>query len=151
MSLKIPPLALTCLFMAFMWGLFWFFPQFSISIPKNIIISILLAIIGSLFSVLGVALFRGVGTTVNPTTPDKVSSLVITGIYRVSRNPMYVGFFFFLLAWGCFLSHLLSLLLFPVIFIVYMNYFQIPQEEKALQRLFGEEFTLYKNEVRRWL
>ena len=104
-----------------------------------------------MFSVLGVALFRGAGTTVNPTTPDKVSSLVITGIYRVSRNPMYVGFLLFLVAWGIFLSHLLSLLLFPTIFIVYMNHFQIPQEEKALKRLFGEEFTSYKKEVRRWL
>lgn len=151
MSLKIPPLALTCLFMALMWLLFWLFPQFLITIPMNDVISVLLVIIGALFSVMGVALFRYADTTVNPTTPDKVSSLVVTGIYRISRNPMYVGFLMFLIAWGIFLSHSLALLLLPWIFVVYMNSFQIPHEEKALEIKFGEEFVLYKNNVRRWL
>ena len=151
MSLKIPPLALTGLFIIMMAALSWQLPQFTLNIPENIIIAFIIATIGSSICVMGVASFRSAETTVNPTTPHQASSLVICGIYRISRNPMYLGFLLLLIAWGLYLSHALSLFLFPPLFIIYMNTFQIPHEEKALEAIFGEEFISYKNSVRRWL
>lgn len=151
MKLKIPPLALTCVFIAFMSLFSWLFPQFSVNIPINHIIAAVFATAGSLVSALGVKSFRNEKTTVNPTKPHHATSLVIKGIYRISRNPMYLGFLLLLIAWAFFLAHLPSLLLLPTIFVIYMNKFQIPAEEKALQIKFGEDFISYKNSVRRWL
>lgn len=151
MNLKIPPLALTCIFITFMSILSWLFPQYTLNIPNNIIASVLIAIVATLISVMSVASFHNAKTTVNPTKPDQASSLVIKGIYRLSRNPMYLGFLLFLIAWGLYLAHLLSLLLLPTIFVIYMNKYQIPVEEEALHIKFGEHFTNYKKKVRRWL
>lgn len=128
----------------------WFFPQYSANIPFNNIIAAVFASAGSLASVIGVISFRNVKTTVNPTKPHQATSLVIKGIYRIPRNPMYPGFLLLLIAWGG-LAHLPALLLLPTIFVIYMNTFQIPTEEKALQTKFSEDFTSYKNSVRRWL
>jgi len=94
--------------------------------------------------------FRKAKTSVNPITPDACSSLVVSGIYKKTRNPMYVGFLFFLIGWGLFLSNLFSLVL-PAGFFLYMNRFQIQAEEQALESFFGAEYMAYKNRVRRWL
>lgn len=106
---------------------------------------------GSLVSALGVQSFRNEKTTVNPTKPHQATSLVIKGIYKISRNPMYLGFLLLLIAWGIFLAHLPSLFLIPAVFVIYINTFQIPAEEEALHIKFGEDFISYKNNVRRWL
>jgi protein-S-isoprenylcysteine O-methyltransferase Ste14 len=95
--------------------------------------------------------FRRAQTTVDPTRPAKASALVVGGVYRLSRNPMYLGFLLLLLAWGVYLSHLPSLLLAPLAFVLYLNRFQITPEERALESLFGDEYRAYKREVRRWL
>ena len=76
--------------------------------------------------------------------------MVRSGIYRVSRNPMYLGFLLALLALAIFLANPLSLVLVPL-FVVYMNRFQIGPEERALVALFGQEFASYSLKVRRWL
>jgi protein-S-isoprenylcysteine O-methyltransferase Ste14 len=82
--------------------------------------------------------------------PESSSSLVVSGIYRWSRNPMYLGFLLGLLGWAIFLSNVLAFLFLPV-FILYMNRFQIEPEEKALAVLFGKQFAAYKSRVRQWL
>lgn len=129
----------------------WQLPQFTLSIPGSNVIAFVIATIGALICIMGVASFHSAKTTVNPTKPQQASSLVISGIYRISRNPMYLGFLLLIIAWGSFLTHLLSLLFFPVLFVFYMNRFQIPDEEKALAEKFGQDFISYKNMVRRWL
>lgn len=106
--------------------------------------------IGAFFCVSGLVSFKLARTTVNPMTPEKASALVDSGMYRVSRNPMYVGFGFFLLAWSVYLESLLTVIGI-VVFVLYMNRFQIKPEERALKQLFGEEFTHYCASVRRWL
>ena len=72
------------------------------------------------------------------------------GIYRVSRNPMYLGFAILLLAWAVFLASPWMLLGVPA-FMMFISRFQIQPEERALESLFGEEFRDYKARVRRWL
>ena len=150
-KIKIPPLALTGMFLIIMFILSGLFPQFTVNIPRNIIVSIILTIIGASICISGVTSFRLAQTTVNPNKPEQASTLVIRGVYRLSRNPMYLGFLLLLIAWGIFLSHWLSLLILPTIFVIYINRFQIPLEEKALYLKFGDEFISYKKLVHKWL
>ncbi len=86
----------------------------------------------------------------DPRVPDRSTSLVVRGIYRHSRNPMYVGFLLVLCAWSLYLGSALSLLFLPV-FIAYMNRFQIIPEECYMRDKFAEEYTKYTSEVRRWV
>ena len=89
-------------------------------------------------------------TTVDPTVPEKASTLINQGVYRLTRNPMYVGFACFLIGWAGYLADPLAFLLVPV-FIWYLTQFQIKPEEQALSQLFGEEYQHYCQQVRRWL
>ena len=82
--------------------------------------------------------------------PESASALVVSGIYRLTRNPMYLGFLLILLGWALFLSNGLAVLAVPA-FVFYMNRFQIEPEERALAAIFGAEFVAYKSHVRRWL
>ncbi len=150
LELRIPPLALVLLTAVLMGLLAWAAPSLAWHWPYRSVVALTLVLAGSSVAVLGVAAFRQARTTVNPTKPQAASSLVHSGIYRVSRNPMYLGFLIVLLALAVFLSNLLSLVLVPL-FVVYMNRFQIGPEERALQALFGQEFTAYSRKVRRWL
>ena len=86
----------------------------------------------------------------NPLKPDTSSSLVRSGICKLTRNPMYFEFLIVLIAWGMYLANAVALLFVPA-FVVYMNRFQIEPEERALTSRFGEEFVAYKKRVRRWL
>jgi len=150
LELKVPPLALVLLMAALMWLAAWALPALGFMLPGDYLFSVSLLVAGTVISGLGVASFRRAKTTVNPMKPDSSSSLVTSGIYRWTRNPMYLGFLLGLLGWAIFLSNALAFLLLPV-FVVYINRFQIEPEEKALAMLFGKPFANYKSHVRRWL
>ena len=106
--------------------------------------------LGILIAVSGVVAFRRARTTVNPLRPDGASSLVASGIYRYTRNPMYLGMLLVLIGWAVYLARPWALLVLPV-FVAYMNRFQIEPEERVLERIFGAEFEAYRRRVRRWL
>ncbi len=106
--------------------------------------------IGQSISISGILLFRRAGTTVNPFKPGATSSLVTTGIYRFTRNPMYIGLLLTLLGWVAFLSSP-SALFYLAVFVLYMNRFQIEPEERVLSSLFGADYAAYQTRVRRWL
>jgi len=106
--------------------------------------------IGIVLCIAGVLSFKLAKTTVNPSKPEQASKLITSGIYRLSRNPMYVGLAFILVAWGIWLSSLWALLCVAG-FIAYLTFFQIMPEERALTKLFGKEYIAYKAKVRRWL
>lgn len=89
-------------------------------------------------------------TTVNPLKPQAASALVIKGVYKYSRNPMYLGMACLLAAWCVWLGNPINIVCL-IGFIFYMNRFQILPEEKALEELFGEDFNQYKSQVRRWI
>jgi protein-S-isoprenylcysteine O-methyltransferase Ste14 len=97
-----------------------------------------------------VAAFRRARTTVNPLTPDATTALVESGIYRLTRNPMYLGFLLLLLAEIVWLANPVALLAAPA-FVLYLNRFQIGPEERALRNRFGAKFQSYSHRVRRWL
>ncbi|CAM2950358.1 isoprenylcysteine carboxylmethyltransferase family protein [Moritella viscosa] len=147
---KIPPPVITLLFAVLMWGISFITPNLTFSLALRLPLSLLIVVLGSFFCVAGVASFKKATTTVNPLKPEAASSLVNSGIYRISRNPMYVGFALFLLSWGVYLSSPWTILVI-VGFVFYMNKFQIIPEERALTTIFGSEFTSYLSQVRRWL
>ena len=105
--------------------------------------------VGVGLAISGVLTFKRAKTTVNPTTPAAASALVRTGVFRFTRNPMYLGLLLCLVAWAVYLSNALALLIVPL-FVLYMNRFQIAPEERALATLFGDAYAAYKREVRRW-
>lgn len=153
LELKVPPLALVLITAALMWVLSVILPALSIGLSASwpiTFIALAVALIGAVFCVLGVWEFRKMGTTVDPRVPEQLASLVVRGVYRVSRNPMYVGFLFFLIAWGVFLNNFISLVLL-LAFVMYMNRFQIAPEERQLRKTFGDAYRQYENGVRRWL
>ncbi|TXH51970.1 MAG: isoprenylcysteine carboxylmethyltransferase family protein [Burkholderiaceae bacterium] len=113
-------------------------------------LTVLLVAIGLGFDLMGLLAFRASRTTVNPLSPHKASALVTGGVYRVTRNPMYVGMLCLLLAWAAHLASWLPLAG-PALFVLYITRFQIRPEERVLRQLFGDAYTQYASRVRRWI
>lgn len=149
LELKVPPLALVFLFGALMW-LVSAYSVFTITLPWRSALALIFYTGGSAIVLAGVLTFRRMKTTVNPLTPEATTTMVTSGIYRFTRNPMYLGFLFGLVGWAIALSNLLAFAFLPL-FVWYMNRFQILPEERALASKFPEAFTRYKRSVRRWV
>lgn len=147
---KIPPPLVAAAIAFAMWPLSSLLPK--IAAPENtrLALAITVALTGIAFALAGVIAFRRSKTTVNPLHPDQATALVTGGVFRVSRNPMYVGILLCLLAWAVYLASPLSLAG-TLAFIAFMNRFQIGPEEKILAEKFGEPFARYKAATRRWL
>ena len=133
-----------------MWLIAAYLPGFSVDIPGGLPATMLLFFFGGVFALPAVAAFRSAGTTVDPRDPGKASQLVVGGVYRYSRNPMYVGLLFLLAAWAFYLSNLLGFAGLPV-FVLSMNRLQIALEEQAMEARFGDEYRAYRKSVRRWI
>lgn len=150
LELKVPPLPLAVAIAAAMLGVSRLTPATTFVIPGRIVISAGLVFIGSAIALAGVIAFRANKTTVNPLNPSASSAVVSGGVYRLSRNPMYLGFLLALTGWAIYLSNALAGLFLPA-FVTYMNQFQIKPEERALSAKFGPEFSQYITAVRRWV
>jgi len=125
-------------------------PAATFTLPLAATVAIALALLGGTIALAGIIAFRRHGTTVNPMQPQETTSFVRTGIYRITRNPMYLGLAATLVAWAVYLGNTAALLLL-VAFVAYMTEFQIKPEERALLMKFGPEYADYKSMVRRWL
>lgn len=151
LELKIPPLLLMLLFALGMWLLAPLTAPLSTQLALyTTVLALCLAVTGIAVALAGVLAFRRAKTTVDPRVPQQSSSLVLVGIYRYSRNPMYLGFLLLLAAFACYLQSLLALALLPL-FVLYLNQFQIKPEERFLGQKFGQDFQVYMKQVRRWL
>ena len=149
-ELKVPPPIVALVLAIAMWFLSRL-PASPEALPVvRLLLVVGLAAVGAAVSLSGVLAFRHAKTTVNPLKPESSSSLVTTGVYKITRNPMYVGMLFLLFAWAVFLWSVWSLLG-PLGFAAYMGRFQIAPEERVLASLFGAEYAEYKARVRRWL
>ena len=150
LELKVPPLILVLVLALAMWFTAMQFPSLTITLPWHHGLAVTVSGVGILILLAGVYAFQKAKTTLNPTKPAAASAVVASGIYRVSRNPMYVGFLLTLTGWATWLSHPVPFLFLPV-FVAYMNRFQISPEERALSAKFGDEYDRYKQGVHRWL
>jgi protein-S-isoprenylcysteine O-methyltransferase Ste14 len=147
---KVPPPIVGALVAAAMWFLSQFAPQLPFPQAAKLALVGVLVASGITFDLLGFVAFRRSRTTINPLTPNKASALVTSGVYRVTRNPMYVGMTLLLTAWAVYLSGLWPFVG-PVLFVRYISRFQIQPEERVLRGLFGQEYADYAARVRRWL
>lgn len=133
-----------------MWWLAPVLPAFAVGIEYRIGIASTLAATGSVIALAGGWVFLLARTTIDPHRPDKASALVTGGIYRLTRNPMYLGLTLFLTAEATLLASP-CLLAVPLLFVLYLTRFQIVPEERALLECFGAEYADYMARVRRWL
>ena len=109
-----------------------------------------LALAGGLIALAGVWEFRRARTTVNPLAPRRATTLVQTGVFGLTRNPMYLGMLLVLIGWAAYLGNAASLLVLPL-FVWLLNTLQVLPEERILHERFGEHFTRYAGRVRRWV
>jgi protein-S-isoprenylcysteine O-methyltransferase Ste14 len=150
LELKIPPLVLVAAFGAAIAALANFFPATNVPFPGHRSLAIAAMLAGVLVAASGVVEFRKARTTVNPMLPGTASSVVTSGIYRLTRNPMYLGMTLVLVGVAAWWASVPGFLLIPA-FCAYMTRFQIEPEERALQAAFGEEVSQYMSRVRRWI
>jgi protein-S-isoprenylcysteine O-methyltransferase Ste14 len=150
LELKIPPPVIAVLMAGIMWGISLVAPLLEMPAFIRLAAAVTVALAGAGLTLAGAIAFRRAGTTVNPLKPETTSSLVCSGIYKATRNPMYAGLLFVLVAWAIFLSTAWALLG-PLAFVLYLNRFQIAPEERVLSAMFGAGYSAYKSKVRRWL
>jgi protein-S-isoprenylcysteine O-methyltransferase Ste14 len=150
LELKIPPVAVTLLFAGLMWLLAQTAPGFGAPAGLRIIALVAFVTAAAAVGLSAVWSFRRARTTVNPLSPQGCTALVTTGVFRFSRNPMYLALLLALVGWGLFLANVFTLLI-ALAFIPYMSRFQIQPEERVLQQVFGQAFADYHRQVRRWL
>lgn len=149
MKIRPAPIVVFLVFGLFMYLLACFLPVGDFDFFGRKVSYIVLAATGVLVVAVGVYQFYRAGTTVDPRDPSKSTQLVTYGLYRYSRNPMYLGLLLLLLSWGLYLGNAFNTIT-AALFVAYMNRFQISKEEEALSRLFGKEYQQYCLAVRRW-
>ena len=124
------------------------FPK--IEIKNEIIFGSFMIISGLIIILSAIILFKKYKTSITPLNPSNATKLITDGIYKFSRNPMYLGLLLMLVGISIILN-LTGGFLFILLFIFYINLFQIIPEENAMVDLFKDEFTEYKKNVRRWI
>jgi protein-S-isoprenylcysteine O-methyltransferase Ste14 len=150
MQLRIPPPLTALLAAAVMWALHRWLPlSHLIAAPWNYL-ALLPVVIGRVITVAAGGRFRQARTTFDPVNPGKTSYLVTAGVFRFSRNPMYLGLVLLLIGWAIWLGTA-SPWLVPPLFMILMTLGQIVPEEQALQELFGESYLAYQHSVSRWI
>lgn len=143
-----PPLVGACV-AALMLAIAWVSPALDLRLPWRVPLAIVLAAIGAALDVIGMVYFLRARTTFNPLEPQSASALVTGGVFRLTRNPMYLGMAIMLAGWAIYLSNLAAFAGVPL-FVAYINRFQIAPEERALAKRFGAQFDAYRARVRRW-
>lgn len=147
---RVPPPAVVLLAGALAWLIARLAPELTLSVPGLPVLGLVMAALGVAVSGAGIFAFRQARTTVSPIKLSAATALVDTGIYRWTRNPMYLGMAMLLLGWVIILGNPAGLLAIAA-FMVYIQVFQIQPEERALSALFGDAYLSYCGRVRRWI
>ena len=150
LELLIPPPLVMLLVGLLMWVLSKMFPGLTVVWLQSAVAAAATVLLGIVISLTGIVTFKQAHTTIDPKQPAQTSTLISSGIYRYSRNPMYLGVLIVLLGWAIYLGNLVSILA-TAVFVAYITRFQIIPEERLLHEKFESEFQSYKNKVRRWL
>jgi len=150
LDLRVPPPAVAALLALIGWAATRVWPALVVDGPWRWPVGLTALAMGVACDLSGLWAFRRHRTTINPMNPQATRALVRSGIYRYTRNPMYLGLAFLLTAWSALLGSPWAGLSVPV-FVAWIGRFQIAPEERALRRHFGEAHVRYCREVRRWL
>jgi len=132
----------------------WSISKYSLHTNFNLnginILALVFLIIAIIMIVLSINKFKKNRTTISPLRPNKTSSLITSGIYNYTRNPMYLGLLLMLFSTALFIKNFISFLIIPL-FVIFINKNQILPEEQILENIFGEEYRNYKKKVKRWI
>ncbi|RCU51034.1 isoprenylcysteine carboxylmethyltransferase family protein [Corallincola holothuriorum] len=150
LELKVPPIIVMLSTASFMFLAAKATGQLSYDVLEIKIAGWFCVLAGLIVIFRGVQVFRSHQTTIDPRTPDASSQLVTSGIYRFTRNPMYLGMALCLTGWGLYLGSFIALVL-VYGFSTYITRFQILSEERLLKSKFGLMYLDYIRDVRRWL
>ena len=148
METKIPPPIVTLMF-----GLAIYLSREMLPVVEilySTYLGIFLLLLGFFILIFAVRLFRKDNTTVNPLSPEQATKLVTDGIFKYTRNPMYLGMAFILSSISVFFNLLGGIILVPI-FCAYITKFQIIPEEIAMKDLFSHDFEKYIKSTRRWI
>jgi protein-S-isoprenylcysteine O-methyltransferase Ste14 len=148
MKNKIPPPVVTLFFGLCIYFSKEYFTEFNLEFLT--ILSYMYYFAGLSILVLAVRLFKKQSTTVNPIKIENASSLVTSGVFKYSRNPMYLGMALILFGLAL-MFNLIGGIIFTLLFTIYITKFQIRPEEEIMERFFKEDFLKYKQNVRMWL
>ena len=148
--MKIPPIVQIILAAALAWALSHYMPVFQFDGIVAMAVSFVFLLVGVYLLAQALISFRRNKTTFNPVDLSKSQKLVVAGLYRVTRNPMYLGLASILISICLYLEELSAFLALPL-FLLSMTEWQIKAEEKALMELFGDDYRAYMKKVRRWL
>ena len=145
---KIPPPVIALFFIALLYLSTYLIPAFRIDYQT--ILAVICLVAG--FSPVGIAFFqfKKKDTTLDPRKPENSTELVVSGVFKYSRNPMYAGLTMVLVSACLFLGAWSGLVLIPV-FILVINRLQILPEEQAMKKLYGKQYAEYCKNVRRWI
>jgi protein-S-isoprenylcysteine O-methyltransferase Ste14 len=150
LDLKISPVLLTLLWAGLMAWIAARTPGVGLPPALRLAAGLVFLAASAAIGLAGVREFRRAKTTVNPFRPRNAGALVDSGIFARSRNPMYLALLMALIGWGLYLGNLFALAS-TILYVAYLNRFQIRPEEHTLEELFGSEFTAYRKRVRRWI
>jgi len=145
---KTPPPIVTVLFAALIYFSSKWLPNIVFS--GQSIISLFLMTVGFIVLLIAISAFIKLKTTINPLKPEDATFLVTTGIFRLSRNPMYLGLLLLIISLWVKTGAVSGFILVPS-FVAYLNYFQIAPEERAMRKLFADSYNAYCLKVRRWI
>jgi Putative protein-S-isoprenylcysteine methyltransferase len=151
MNTRIPPDLVLLICGLSMWVFSRLFPQFVVTFRHSTLLSGTILVVGLVLSMSGIAALSTRHTTVRPdrSSLQKASTLVTSGIYRYTRNPVYLGMAVMLLGWAFLLKNWVSLGG-VAMFIAFITQYQIIPEERVLSAIFGDAFAAYRRQTRRW-
>ena len=150
LNLLIPPPVVAAVIAALMWAVDRVLPSGRIAFDLREPLALVLLAAGLLLVAAAAAQFVAARTSINPLRPSRASSLITTGLFAISRNPIYLGDLLLLAALAVWLGNALNVALLAL-FVWTINRYQIIPEERALTQLFGEAYAAYRARVRRWL
>ena len=151
LELKIPPVIVVLITALLIWLVSLVLPEppgFESSIRS--VLSSIIFVTGILLICAALVSFYRFRTSIDPVNPDKASVIVTSGVYSVTRNPMYLAMLLILTAQVVYLWQPAGVLML-ILYVAYITRFQIIPEERMLEIKFGNEFQNYQNKVRRWI
>jgi protein-S-isoprenylcysteine O-methyltransferase Ste14 len=150
MKLSMPPAVILMVHLGLAWlcNRFLGFANFQFSFQK--LVSLSLFFVGIIMTIWTIFVMYRARTTIDPVSPDRASKLITTGIFSISRNPIYLALLMLLMAWVIWLGNVIAIFL-GATFVWQLTHFQIHAEEEALEAKFGKRYLEYKKRVRKWI
>lgn len=149
MRLLIPPPVQGAIAALLMLGVARIVPALNTPFEGSVTVAVVIGALGLLIEFIALFMFLRARTTVSPLSPQKTNKLVVTGLYKYSRNPMYLGLTLLLIAWAVWLANPLATLIL-LCFVWWITKFQIEPEEEILREKFGKDYEEYQSRVGRW-